>query len=520
MNILKIMKQLFTLIILLLFVSAVIVAQDELVVEAGPAGTLEQAIFGDTTETGERMNPNRVYILRRGTPYLLSQTLRWGDYKVNIKAEEGEGAKPLIVFSPAQGESVSSVIRTNSGASLNLDGIHLSGRDLLGNVSDAAFRIGGDSTRVVVNDCIITDVGQSIMRFNATGIKAYFTNSLMNRIGEPTNPNNGRMFDTRGNPVDTAWVENCVVYDVTSRIYRSAGGDLNYGLFNQNTFYASAQEGFTFSPANNLIFTNSIVAEPVFLGQTDSTLRYAFTMDTFISGQHKVDISYNNIYVSDEFEAALPATRASGDSLYSVRNSLFGPNISNAMMESASPTTNISEALEFANPPNIPTQFIEADAADTSGSGNRVVEEAGSWDFSDLTADPVYSGLGTMSLRYAEHHDFSYPGSALSFTAGNEGQAIGADLSNLGTDVDEDYFITDNILYYPNPVRESLFIQNLDKAELSTISIYNMTGQRLIHRKVEAINARFELGELPSGSYVLTVLDRKGKVSSRKLIKR
>jgi len=515
------MKQLFTLFTFLFGLTPMILAQDEMIIEAGPAGTLEQTIFGDTMPTGERTNPNRVYILRRATPYLLAQSMRWGDYDINIKAEEGEGAKPLIVFSPdVGGEGISQVFRTNAGANLSLDGIHLAGRDLLGNAALRAIRIGGDSATVRVNDCIITDVGQSILRFNADGIKAYFTNSLMNRIGQPSNPNNGRFFDTRGNPIDTVWVENCVVYDITSRIYRSADGDLNYGVFNQNTFYGSAQWGFTFSPANNLIFTNNVVAEPVFLGQTDSTLRYAITMDTFISGQHNVDISYNNIFVSDDFEAALPATRASGDSLYSVRNTLFGPNISAAMMESATSTTNISEVLAFTNAPNIPTQFIEADAADTSGSGNRVVEEAGDWDFSDLTADATYSGLGTGNDRYVEFHDFSYPETATSFTAGNAGQKVGADLTNLGTDVKEDFFVSDNILYYPNPVQDELFIQNLDNANLRAVYIYDISGHQLRHQPVQALHTRFQLGSLPVGTYVLTVEDQSGKVSSRKIVKR
>ncbi len=78
-------------------------AQDEMIIEAGEPGIIEQTIFGDTTETGERMNPNRVYILRRGTPYLLAQNLRWGDYHIRLKAEEGEGARPILIFANSEG---------------------------------------------------------------------------------------------------------------------------------------------------------------------------------------------------------------------------------------------------------------------------------------------------------------------------------------------------------------------------------------------------------------------------------
>ena len=514
------MKQLLTLFALLFMTISIASAQDELIVEPGEPGILEQTIFADTSDTGER-NPNRVYVLRRGTPYLLAQRIRWADYHISIKAEEGEGARPLLVFSPdAGGDGVGQLFRTDGSASLSLDGVHLAGRDLLGNTVSQAIRIGGDGVTVRVNDCVITDVGQSVLRFNADNINAYFTNSVINRAGQPTNPNNGRFLDTRGNPVDTVWVENCVVYDITSRIYRSDNGDMNYGVFNQNTFFGSGQEGFTFSTANNLKFTNNVVADPVFLGQTDSTLRYAMTMDTFISGAHNVDISFNNIFVSDAFEAALPDTRASGDSLYSIRNTLFGPNISAAIAESASSTTNISEMLEFANAPEVPTQFIEADAADTSSSSNRIVEDAGDWDFSDLTPDPTYSGLGTGIDRYVEFHDFSYPEGTISFTAGSDGQKLGADLTNLGTDVEEDYFVSANILYYPNPVQEELFIQNLDPVELRSVTLYDIQGHAIRRQPVNGLFARLQLGDLPAGTYVLTIRDHVGKLSSRKITKR
>ncbi|NND07730.1 MAG: T9SS type A sorting domain-containing protein [Saprospiraceae bacterium] len=516
------MSRIFTFLVCLFSFTA-LSAQSEMIIEPTDVGILNQTIFGDTTATGERMDPERVYVLRRGAPYLLSESMRWGGFHLRIKAEEGDGPRPLILFNvDAGGSTLAQLFRLDDGADFTISGLHITCRDILGNSVNRAIRLSGDKGTVRVDDCIIEEAGQSGFRLNADSVKLFVTNSIINRIGNPVNPNNGRFMDNRGHPIDSIWIENCVVYNLTSRFYRPGSGALLHnGIFNQNTVYNTGQQGMTLGEIDNVTITNNIIANQVFLGYDTSGVQYQVEIDTFDAATDAITIENNNIYVEDQIVAAIPAVNSDGDSLMALtEDALFGPTLSEALSLTASPTTNISEELAFNDPPPVPTEFINANAVDTSGADDGI-DNAGPWDFSDLAPDANYSLVGAQDIdRYTEYHDFSYPESAASFTAGTAGQPLGADLSKLGTDVDEDYFITDNILYYPNPVRETLFIQNLDKAELSSISIYNLAGQLLLQRKVEAINARFELGELPSGTYVLTVLDRVGKVSSRKLIKR
>ncbi|MDH3245706.1 MAG: T9SS type A sorting domain-containing protein [Saprospiraceae bacterium] len=515
------MKLLSTLLLLIASISLLSAqGEHELIIEPGPPGTLDQTIIGDTTSTGERADPDRVYILRRGTPYLTSQRIRWGDYHIRIKSEEGDGPRPMIIFSPdVGGEGIGQVLRLNSGAHLTLDGIHLQCRDLVGNFSDNAIRIGGENARITINNCVVEEADQAGLRLDAVGLKVYITNSIFNRMGLPTNPNNGRFLDNRGHPMDTIWVENCVIYDVTSRIYRHSGaGHINYGRFNQNTFWGVGQHGISLSPSNNLMFTNNIVANPVFLGYEKSMPEYAITIDTFVSGEDNINVSFNNFFVDDDHVGALPDTNFLGDTILPVTNTMFGPNISNAIMETASATTNISELLAFSDAPNLPSQFINANHNDTLVDD--ILADAGEWDFSDLSPDDTYSGLGLGDIeRFTTWHNFSYPEGAVSYTAGSEGQKLGADLSNIDTDIEEDYFISNNLLYYPNPVSDELFIQNLDQSALKTVGIYDLSGLLLRQQKVDAIYTRFQLGDLPKGTYVLTVRDQSGKVSSRKIVK-
>ena len=158
----------------------------------------------------------------------------------------------------------------------------------------------------MVDNCILDESGQAAFRLNADSIKVFISNTLVNRVGEFNDPSNGRFLDNRGHPIDSLRVTNCIVYNVTQRFYRNGSGShLSHAQFDQNTFFASAHNGFDFSPADELIFTNNIVANPVFVGDVGSPT-YAMTIDTFRDGDY-IDISYNNFFTNPEFDAALPA---------------------------------------------------------------------------------------------------------------------------------------------------------------------------------------------------------------------
>jgi hypothetical protein len=419
----------------------------------------------------------------------------------------------LLLFSVGTGgESIDQLFRLDDGADLTIEDCHISCKDNLGNHFDRAIRMSGDKGKVVIDNCIIDESGQAAFRLNADSIKVFVTNSVINRVGQPTNPSNGRFMDNRGHPLDTVWLENCVIYNVTQRFYRPGGGNLLLnGIYNQNTFFGSADSGFDWGDVGNLTFTNNIVANCAFFGSTnDSFPQYVLDADTLLNGSENVNISYNNIFFGADYVAATPVTNVNGDTIK--LGPAYSPVFSDAIMSIASGTTIIAEDLAFTDPPNIPTQFIAA-GADTT------FDNAGEWDFSDLTPDAAYTAASGNVNRYTTLHDFSYPSDAVSASAGTQGQALGASPDTTQTGVKEDYFITNQILYYPNPVKETLFIQNLDRADLDRVSVYDLNGVRLLSQKVSGINTRFNLVGLPQGTYVLTVRDQAGKVSSRKIVK-
>ena len=281
---------------------------------------------------------------------------------------------------------------------------------------------------------------------------------------------------------------------------------------------------FSFGEINSLEFTNNVVYNSVFLGRplsgqdTLEDARFAVMIDTFDASKN-INIAYNNFHLDSALVAGTPVVDVIGDNIVSMEDFVFSLPVQAAIDAAGTGATNIDEALNFTNPAPAPLQFLMAVHQDTS-SGSEV-PEALPFDFSNLTADPIYSAIGTgMITRYSEVHDYTYNDDAVSATAGSEGQALGANFDQSSTSVG-DVFVTKNILYYPNPVRDNLFIQNLDNQDLHRITVTDMTGKILIDRR--AINNaihQVNLQGMAPGVYVLSIIDERGKMDSRKIMKR
>jgi len=518
------MKKLFYPLAFLLCASVWVHAQSELIIEPGAPGVINSTIAGDTTATGERNDPDRVYILRRGFPYILTESVEFSDYHLRIKAEAGEGNRPFIIVDSGA-DPISQIFRLNGSASLTLEGLHVSGQDILGAYNSRIIRINADNAELRVNDCLLEEIGQACLRVQGDDPKIFVTNSVVRNAGRPFNPDNGRFIDNRGVPIDTLWVENSIIYNVTSRIYRNGSGNaLNWAKFNQNTFWGIGQHGFTLGNLKDMEFTNNIVGNAVFLGRLEEdqdtleTATYWMEIDTFDAAVNNINISHNNWFLDPQIAAAYPINEPDGRPRIAVNTDLiFDINTQAANSDGGTAETNIIEALTFTNGPVLPLQFITASAQDTT-SGSEI-PTAEPWDFSNLEVDTDLSAIGTGNVdRYRQVHDFSYLTSTNSYSAGDEGQPIGADPS-IPTAA-PDIFIENGILYYPNPVQDRLILQNLADTGIDQIQLFNLMGQRILQQKTnnDAI-VELHLGSLQAGTYLLSVIDEKGQVSSRKIVK-
>ncbi len=481
-------------------------AQQEVIVEPGPAGTLNQAVNNPA-------NQGKTLVLRRGVPYLLTGEINFSAAPLHIKAEPGAGPRPLVVFSPAGGGAApDQVIRANNH--LTLEGLHLTNRDLLGGLTERIIRTSAANVRVRVNDCLIDDSGQTAFRLDGVNNKIYATNSIFSRMGLPSNPDNGRVVDDRGNLVDTIWIENCLIYNVTSRVIRDGGQRINVGIFNQNTVAGIGQRGFEWGEIEQMYFTNNIIIDAGFFGRRFSvsparqdTVRHV--INAIPIGNPNWVVRHNNFFRTAGALAATPFTQASGDTVEQQPN--FHPAVLASIQAGGWANTNIEEVLQFTNPAPVPVDFITKHHAGQ-------VSQALPWDHAGLQPNNLYSQLGNMTPRYSTFHDYGYRTDTESYTAGTEGQPLGANLFNFITSA-KDLFIDNNILFFPNPVRDVLWVQNLDAENLAGVRVFDMQGRPVRSWRLNEDYLMIDTSNWSKGTYILSVTDQQGRTSSRKFVK-
>ena len=84
----------FSLLSMFMLLPALVLAQRTVVIEPTAFGILNDTIDGDTTGTGERVDVNTVYVLKRGQDsyYVLSRSIE-NRFPLTIIAEEGTGER-------------------------------------------------------------------------------------------------------------------------------------------------------------------------------------------------------------------------------------------------------------------------------------------------------------------------------------------------------------------------------------------------------------------------------------------
>ena len=87
---------------------------------------------------------------------------------------------------------------------------------------------------------------------------------------------------------------------------------------------------------------------------------------------------------------------------------------------------------------------------------------------------------------------------------------------NLLTSVDVKQNVPAAFLVYPNPARSRVFIASQNETPLKGITVYNQTGQRLIHQKGATHSVDVSL--LPPGMYIIEIEMDNEKVRSKLII--
>lgn len=294
------MKKIYTFGIITLVLAFVVLDANAQIryVDVEPGrGTLTDTIKGDTTDLGERIDPeNTVYRLQRGpeAKYLLDGSISNSGYPLTIVAEDGDGPRPFLQPMVVDNESARAF---RPRGDITLMGLHVTNMDELGGLKTRILRCSAEDITVTLDDCWFDQDGQSFIRVDDPGQSFFITNCVISNIGLPSDPNNGRGIDDRGNDIDTIIMENNTFFNITSRVIRDDGGVIKYAKLNNNTMVNVAQMGITFGAIDTLIMTNNIAMNAGFLPKDDDNSWVVFSADSSGGVAPYVEFTNNTAYV-------------------------------------------------------------------------------------------------------------------------------------------------------------------------------------------------------------------------------
>ena len=489
--------------VLTLGLSGLMFAQDTLDVEQG-FETLNLAVEGDTLEDGSPANVNRVYRLERGGYYLTNGTIVGNGAPLRIVAAEGSGPKPVLISTADETGESSRFFRPKVDAEWR--GLYLSGIDNLGNQAGKnTFRIGKEGGRYIIDDCVVDGDFQSPIRMDADNQTLFVTNCQFSNCFLLSDPANGRFMDTRGNLVDTLFVQNCTFFNATHDLVRNGGGIVKYFVWDHITFDLAGGIGSTVETDRNVYsqLTNNVIMNYAFEGRelfsVDSTGACLAPVDTLeadsiATEEERLYITANNVRgYSDDIRAWIeskdslqisPWMDYEGEIFYNnLDNFIFAKNIEEEVVFTDPPTNDLAIAFaehryndDYANNGNPDIR------ADRNGVGT-LTDAPGTFGPAEDDFDFSYS---TDHAAYT-HAAGGFPAGDLNWFPDKKAEWMAAGKPMIDPDVTQvndrvemtphEFELSQN---YPNPFNPSTTIEyKLSERGQVNLTIYNAVGQQV-----------------------------------------
>jgi hypothetical protein len=492
-------------------------AQDVRYVDVAPGiGTLNEAINGDTTDTGARVDSfNTVYRLQRVEDiYYISELIENIDYPLTVIAEEGEGPKPYLALkTDADGNNPGYCFRAKGD--LTIKGLHLTLLDDLGAVEQRVVRASADDITIVVDDCWFDRASGNAFRIDNGGNSLFLTNSVFSNIGDPASPGVGRAIDDRGNDIDTIIIEDCTFYNITSRFLRDDGGYIKYFKVNQCNFVNAGNErGFDFGTIAGMEFTNNILHN-VFAVPNDTGQSAAILMVDGIS-QELLDMGLTQTIIVSNNSIYLDTTLVEeylNDSTTVGRIFNFSAETWASVDSSAIVNGFIYENVNFENPP------ADADIKniiDYEWDESLLVEDTPYWTIPAPT-NGVYHLDVPFSFNYAN---------TVAATGATDGGQLGdrnwTASSSVGIAPAKQF--SNSMRIYPTPASSNVNVEfSIENRGLVQMEVYNLSGKKvhtLINQMYPAGSHQLNwdlTGKLEAGIYLLK-MKAGDKISASKMI--
>lgn len=471
-----------------------------------PAGALlNEAINGDTTATGERVDDNTIYELVRGQVYEVSSYIRL-DVPLQIKSAEGNGTPAIIVLKDDGTGSYSQLIRTRGD--LMLEDIYLSSSTGAGNQPTwGSIRTEGANTSIVLKKCLIEMDKACALQIREHGQRILIEDCIVGKTGDYNRNNgNGRLIDCREFNVTKIEVRNTTMYHLVDRIIRSMSGNVIDSLiFDQNTgLQIQGYHGlFQLGRIGYAKITNNLFLNPKYMGnwtnineqtgpEPDNQNHYLVTADT-ISSNTEFYISNNNFYFDDEVLAFFERYDTVS------RPEILAPIVATKMGDDAA---NAGWDLDFTFDNDIPT--INYEYLDGIFIDPTLDPTTENW--------PMPAGLSIFNFN----GDFTTSNEEL-ITGSTTGGQLG-DLNWIGTfafrsgvkNINE----TDSRVY-PNPAKDFISI-NIETSRSSEVfvNLFNIAGKLVQTNSFKVASGKqilpLDISNVSSGLYIYNIQTEKG----------
>ena len=510
---------------------------------------LNDEILGDSTSTGERVDPDRIYVLKSGGSYLVDSDIRNTGWVLRIKAEAGAASKPIIYAYRNPNNS------TYPGQIFDVQGdIWVTNLALVGwsefipaDITDMPNRIINVSTAgpsVYVDSCVMSGGRATLIQTSSAAHVVKVTNTIMAQSGNlfKTNIGNGRYIDCRGSSVDSLIVKNCSMTDCTDRAIRhySSTGPLGYVLIDHNTIrngmsmHGCLALGWVNGSAQ---ITNNVFVDNFALGN-DST-------DDVRLGEFGDPNEFDQYGNNRMTMLSSLNTDSTNSATWMVSNNYFGVSDSLQMFYNEHSDIGLGNLI-----PN--TYYINKQIQDSSTSwqNDNISFDHGTYSLYHFcewywTPDPNGPGKSKSTTNFSSAVDYQRPTvafysdtskfnlkyntSAKAFTGDMNSQPAGDPRwwagivgvnDNNNNALPTKFTLEQN---YPNPFNPSTkIVYNIPKESQVKLEIFNILGQQvatLVNEVKPAgrYNINFDASQLSSGVYVYQ-LTSQNQILSKKMM--
>ncbi len=247
---------------------AQLVKGDTMYVDPNPIGNLNNVIMGDTTQTGQRADSNRVYVLTGGTSdtsvYYFDNTIpMYGNITIVGKPDPVTGMLPVIApiynvdgnipitFMPEYGTDATVTFRNLFFDCQTPDSVEQ--LTLIG-------YLAADSCTLRVDHCIFSNLFGTNMNVLATGgnwDNMIVTNSEFRDVQSPNLHGAGTAWYVGGHPSDSIVFVNNTLFCTERAIVGCPGYCANL-ILNHNTIFCTADPALVVPQAYHAVITNNI----------------------------------------------------------------------------------------------------------------------------------------------------------------------------------------------------------------------------------------------------------------------